>query len=99
MLFSLAVLHMFSKASIASSVTLSSLLSFALMAKGILRVRITALTNTPQIFPKENLVFLFACLLFFVYLYHRIAKWIRRWCFPLPIYIIRKRNEESEGII
>ena len=46
MLFSLAALHMFSKASIASAVTLSSLLSFALMAKGILRVRITALTNT-----------------------------------------------------
>ena len=43
MLFSLAVLHMFSNASIASAVTLSSLLSFALMAKGILRVRITVI--------------------------------------------------------
>lgn len=43
--------------------------------------------------------FLFVDLFFFVYLYHRIAKWIRRWCFPLPIYIIRKRNEDCKGII
>ena len=46
----------------------------------------------------ENL-FPYGLSYYFVYLYHRIAKWIRRWCFPLPIYIIRKRNEDCKGII